>query len=139
MNAFIDYSAILAILNASVRFHPLARETWNELLNSETTLFTNNYILLETSALLQLRFGIDALRLFESDLLPVFETYWVDQPIHEQGISTLLSSNRRDLSLVDCTSFEIMRQRELKRSLLSIPILGNKGLIYSPDSFTNTC
>lgn len=115
MNTFIDTSAFLAILNASDQFHHSARETWKELLESESPLFTSNYILLETTALLQHRFGIEALRLFERDLLPVVEIYWVDQPIHEQGMSALLVVNRRDLSLVDCTSFEIMRQKGLKK------------------------
>ena len=115
MNVFIDTSAFLAILNAGDRYHQQAREAWNELLNFEATLFTSNYILLETTALLQHRFGIEALRLFEGDLLPVVEIHWVDQPVHEQGVSALLAANRRDLSLVDCTSFEIMRQRGLKK------------------------
>ena len=132
MNTFIDTSAILAILNASDRFHPPAREAWNALLNSEATLFTSNYILLETSALLQHRFGIDALRLFEGDLLPVFEIYWVDQPIHEQGMSALLAANRRDLSLVDCTSFEIMRQRGLKKVFTFDPHFREQGFDLLP-------
>jgi uncharacterized protein len=132
MNTFIDTSAILAILNASDRFHPPAREAWNELLNSEATLFTSNYILLETSALLQHRFGIDALRLFEGDLLPVIEICWVDQPIHEQGMSALLAANRRDLSLVDCTSFEIMRQRGLKKVFTFDPHFGEQGFEILP-------
>ena len=132
MNTCIDTSAILALLNASDRFHPPAREAWNELLNSEATLFTSNYILLETSALLQHRFGIDALRLFEGDLLPVFEIYWVDQPIHEQGMSALLAANRRDLSLVDCTSFEIMRQRGLKKVFTFDPHFREQGFDLLP-------
>jgi len=132
MNTFIDTSAILAILNASDRFHPPAREAWNALLNSEAIPFTSNYILLETSALLQHRFGIDALRLFESDLLPVFEIYWVDQPIHQQGMSALLSANRRDLSLVDCTSFEIMRQRGLKKVFTFDPHFREQGFDLLP-------
>ena len=132
MNTFIDTSAFLAILNANDRFHPKARETWSELLNSEATLFTSNYILLETSALLQHRFGIDALRLFEGDLLPVFEIYWVDQPIHEHGMSALLAANRRDLSLVDCTSFEIMRQRGLKKVFTFDPHFREQGFDLLP-------
>ena len=127
MNAFIDTSAFLAILNANDQFHPPAREIWNKLLNSGATLFTSNYILLETSALLQHRFGIEALRLFEGDMLPVMEICWVDQTIHEQGMSALLAANRRDLSLVDCTSFEIMRQRGLKKVFTFDPHFGQQG------------
>jgi predicted nucleic acid-binding protein len=132
MNIFIDTSAFLAILNASDRFHPPAREAWNELLISEVTFFTSNYILLETTALLQHRFGIEALRLFEGDLVPVIEICWIDQPIHEQGMSALLVANRRDLSLVDCTSFEIMRQSGLKKVFTFDPHFREQGFEALP-------
>jgi predicted nucleic acid-binding protein len=110
MNIFIDTSAFLAVLNANDRFHPPARQAWDKILSSDTTLFCSNYIILETTALLQHRFGIDAVRLFETDIMPIIETVWVDETIHKQGMSALLVANRRELSLVDCTSFEIMRQ-----------------------------
>jgi uncharacterized protein len=37
----------------------------------------------------------------------------VDTAIHKQAMSALLAANRRTLSLVDCTSFEIMRETRL--------------------------
>jgi len=132
MNVFIDTSAFLAILNASDQFHPPASETWKKLLMSGVTLFTSNYILLETTALLQHRFGIEALRLFEGDLLPVIEIFWVDQPIHEQGMSALLAANRRDLSLVDCTSFEFMRLKGLKKVFTFDPHFRQQGFEVIP-------
>ena len=113
MNTLIDASAFLAVLNANDQFHPAARTAWQEILTSGSVLFTTNYILLETTALLQHRFGIEALRLFAGDLLPVVEIAWVDPSIHQQAISALLAANRRDLSLVDCTSFEVIRQKGL--------------------------
>ena len=50
MNIFIDTAAFLAVLNAEDQFHLPARQCWQELLSSDTTLFTSNYILLETNA-----------------------------------------------------------------------------------------
>lgn len=113
MNIFIDTAAFLAVLNANDRFHSPARQVWNEILASDAALFSSNYIILETTALLQHRFGIEAVRLFESDILPIIEIGWVDETIHKQGMSALLAANRRSLSLVDCTSFEVMRQAGL--------------------------
>jgi predicted nucleic acid-binding protein len=110
MNIFIDTAAFLAVLNINDQFHQSAKNIWNEILSSNSPLFSSNYIILETTALLQHRFGIEALRLFQSDILPVVEIAWVDETIHQQGMSALLVANRRNLSLVDCTSFEIMRQ-----------------------------
>ena len=110
MSIFIDTAAFLAVLNANDRFHALARDTWSEILLSDQDLFSSNYVILETTALLQHRFGLEALRLFENDILPVVEIMWVDRVIHDQSMSALLAANRRDLSLVDCTSFIIIRQ-----------------------------
>ena len=110
MNIFIDTSAFLAVLNANDRFHPLAKQNWGEILSSDAVLFSSNYVIIETTALLQHRFGMDDVRLFESEVMPVLEITWVDKAIHKQGMSALMAANRYDLSLVDCVSFEIMRQ-----------------------------
>jgi predicted nucleic acid-binding protein len=114
MNIFIDTAALLALLNANDKFHEPARQTWFEILSSDSFLFSSNYIILETSTLLQHRFGLDAVRLFETDILPVIEVFWIDEPIHKQAVNALLVANRRNLSLVDCTSFGIMRQISLE-------------------------
>jgi predicted nucleic acid-binding protein len=110
MSIFVDTAAFLAVLNASDRFHPYARQAWGDILSSNRLLLSSNYVLLETTALLQHRFGVVAVRLFESDILPVVEITWIDKAIHKQAMSALLAANRRTLSLVDCTSFEIMRE-----------------------------
>lgn len=109
MNIFLDTAAFLAVLNATDQFHGQARRVWEEIIQSEITLFTSSYVVLETISLLQHRFGVDAVRLFDSDILPIVKIAWVDEVIHKQGLSALLTANRRSLSLVDCTSFEIMR------------------------------
>ncbi len=105
------YSRLPGSVNSADRFHQSAKDTWDEiLLSDDSFLFSSNYIILETTALLQHRFGLDAVRLFVSDILPVIEIVWIDASVHKQGMSALLASNRRNLSLVDCTSFEILRQ-----------------------------
>ena len=132
MNIFIDTAAFLAVLNANDRFHQPARNAWSEIIISGSALFAGNYVILETTALLQHRFGIDALRLFEGELLPVVEIAWVDEAIHKQGMSALLAANRRDLSLVDCTSFEMMRQRGLDRAFTFDPHFNEQGFEVIP-------
>jgi predicted nucleic acid-binding protein len=127
MNIFIDTAAFLAVLNANDRFHQPARQTWNELLASDSILLSSNYVILETIALLQHRFGIEAVRLFESDILPIIEIIWADETIHRQGMSAILVANRRDLSLVDCTGFEIMRQNGLDTVFTFDPHFGEQG------------
>ncbi len=134
MNIFIDTAAFLAVLNVNDRFHLSAKLVWNEILLSDSTLFSSNYVILETTALLQHRFGLEALRLFESDILPVIEIVWVGETIHQQGLSALLAANRRNLSLVDCTSFEIMRQIRLDAVFTFDPHFREQGFTVIPES-----
>ena len=133
MNIFIDTAAFLAVLNRNDQFHQPARDTWDEILESDSTLFSSNYIILETTALLQHRFGIEAVRLFESDILPVLEIVWVDKDIHMQAMSGLLVANRRNLSLVDCTSFEIMRQIGIEAVFTFDPHFSEQGFTVFPE------
>ena len=134
MNIFIDTAAFLAVLNANDQFHQSAKNTWGEILASNISLFSSNYVILETTALLQHRFGIEAVRLFESDILPVVEIIWVDEAIHQQGMSALLAANRRNLSLVDCTSFEIMRQIRTDKAFTFDPHFREQGFTVTPEN-----
>ena len=134
MNTFIDTAAFLAVLNANDQFHLLAKQSWEEMLASDSTLFSSNYVILETTALLQHRFGVEAVRLFESDILPIIEIVWVEETVHKQGMSALLAANRRDLSLVDCTSFEIMRQIRLDSVFTFDPHFREQGFSVIPES-----
>ncbi len=134
MNIFIDTSAFLAVLNASDQFHPAAKQSWDEALASDATLFSSNYVILETTTLLQHRFGIEAVRLFTGDVLPILEIAWIDEPIHKQAMSALLAANRRNLSLVDCTSFEIMRLVGLDMAFTFDPHFNEQGFGVIPKS-----
>jgi uncharacterized protein len=109
MRVFLDTSGIMAVMNSDDVFHLSAKETWQELLSNDAILFCNNYILVESFVLLQSRFGLEAVRIFQNDILPVLNVDWVDEQVHNQAVSALFVSNRRTLSLVDCTSFETMR------------------------------
>lgn len=42
--------------------------------------------------------------------MPFVSVHWVDQAAHSAGVSTVLTANRRSLSLTDCVSFIVMRQ-----------------------------
>ena len=132
MNIFIDTAAFLAILNANDQFHPAARQNWEEMIRSDFALFSSNYVLLETTALLQHRFGVEAVRLFESDILPVVEVHWIDELIHRQALSALLAANRRALSLVDCTSFEIIRRFGIDKAFTFDPHFCEQGFELIP-------
>lgn len=112
---FIDTSAFYALLDADDGGHRRVRDTWATLLHSDSLLTTSNYILVETFALVQNRLGIEAVRIFQEDIVPLLTIRWIDAPIHATATSALLAAGRKQLSLVDCSSFEIMRRDGIRR------------------------
>lgn len=73
-----------------------------------------NYVLVETFALVQHRLGMEAVRTFQEDILPMLSVGWVGEQDHRAGVTGLLAAGRRRLSLVDCVSFDAMRQAGIK-------------------------
>jgi predicted nucleic acid-binding protein len=116
MRVFVDTSAFLAILDADDKSHIRAKEVWTDLITQDAWLICTNYVLVETFALVQHRLGMQAIRAFQEDVLPVVGIEWVDEECHRAGVSALLTAGRRQLSLVDCISFETMRQLGLNKA-----------------------
>ena len=78
MTVFVDTSALYAVLDADDDHHSSAKDTWVDLLENRDGLQTDNYVLLETLALLQSRLGMTAVNKFTTDVLPVLNVSWVD-------------------------------------------------------------
>jgi predicted nucleic acid-binding protein len=92
-----------------------------------TALVTTNYVVVETCAVLQRRFGIPAVRrLVRNVLSPVF-IEWVTDDEHDLAVEALLVAGRRGLSLVDCTSFEVMRDLDIRECLAFDPHFEEQG------------
>ena len=106
---FIDTSAFYAVLDQDDDNHRKAAATWADIIGRNCGLATSNYILLETVALLQSRIGIEAVRVFQSDVVPILRVEFVTPELHAIGVAALLTASKRRLSLVDCISFEIVR------------------------------
>jgi predicted nucleic acid-binding protein len=114
MSVFLDTSALLAVLDADDQFHPRARRAWADLINRAEDLVCTNYVLVETFALAQHRLGLEAVRSLVEDILPLLRVHWIGEAEHGAGVAALLTAGRRQLSLVDCTSFIVMRQLRLR-------------------------
>ncbi|MBI5025721.1 MAG: PIN domain-containing protein [Nitrospirae bacterium] len=114
MIIFVDTSAFYALLDRDDANHQKAKKTWSDLLNPENALITSNYVLVESFALIQHRLGLEAVRGFQEDLLPLINIEWINAETHKSGVSALLVASKRKLSLVDCVSFEIMRTFGIK-------------------------
>ncbi len=77
---------------------------------SSTRLITHNYVLVETTALLHSRLGVDAVRSFVDAVLPACEVGYIDQGLHERSLGAYLGGSGRRRSFVDHVSFQFMRR-----------------------------
>jgi predicted nucleic acid-binding protein len=118
MSLFIDTSAFYALLDGDDENHLRARKAWKTALDSKAPLVTSNYVLVETFALVQARLGLEAVRGFQQEIVPILQVEFVTPELHRLGLAALLSAARRGLSLVDCVSFEVMRQLGIKAAFV---------------------
>jgi predicted nucleic acid-binding protein len=116
VSVFVDTSALLALLDADDPEHERAKAAWDELADEGAALTSTNYVIVETASVAQHRLGIDAVRALVDDILPVIDVWFIDATVHKAAMAALLAANRRQLSLVDCASFEAMRRAEVRRA-----------------------
>lgn len=107
---FLDTAALLAIVNVEDINHKIGKTTWQSFISEDATLVTNNYVIVESIALIQNRLGIRSVQKLSTELLPLIEILWIDEDQHSEAIDRVIGSNRRNLSLVDCSSFNTMRR-----------------------------
>jgi predicted nucleic acid-binding protein len=74
------------------------------------------YIVVETSALVQRRLGMTAVERLHRGLLPVVGIHMVDLSTHQRAVERWVTERLRRLSLVDVTSFVVMRDRGLEQA-----------------------
>ena len=109
MTVFVDTSAYYCLLDIDEGNNEIARHIWRNLFVEDSVLVTSNYVAVESIALIQRRLGMTAVTDFQETLLALTQVVWIDQTVHNAALAALLTANRRHLSLVDCTSFELCR------------------------------
>jgi predicted nucleic acid-binding protein len=114
MNVFADTSGLYAIFDRNDRNHARGKAAWSEWLRQGDVLLTNNYVLLETAALLQHRLGVAAVRVLHEDVVPVLQVDWISEEEHRTGVAAMLAAGRRKFSLVDCVNFQTMRHHGVR-------------------------
>jgi predicted nucleic acid-binding protein len=132
MIVFVDTSAFYAGLDRDDINHKRAKNAWTDLLAGDARLVTNNYVLLETGALVQKRLGPAALRLLYRDVAPLLAVDWISQQRHQAGVEALLAAARRKLSLVDCIGFQTMREYGAQTAFCFDPHFREQGFDIIP-------
>ena len=132
MTVFVDTSALIALLDAGEAKHKACAREWKRLLAADAALVTSNYVIVETCAVAQRRLGMDAVRSLTTDFMPLLAIDWVDEPVHGAGHAAMLTANRKELSLVDCVSFEIMRRRDVATAFALDADFANQGFSVVP-------
>ena len=117
MIAFVDTSALYSLLVGTEAEHETVHRTFGQLAASAGDLVTTSYVLVETTALLQHRIGLAAVRDLDQHVVPLLTIRWVDANLHRKGMRRLTRADRRQLSLVDCVSFETMEREAIGTAL----------------------
>ncbi|MHB1457396.1 MAG: type II toxin-antitoxin system VapC family toxin [Armatimonadota bacterium] len=118
MNVFVDTSAFYAAISRSDINNEKSISEWDRLLDDESIkLYTSNYVVVESCALVRNRLGYDALRSFLDDLLPSVAILWVDQKVHASALEAMIAFGNNGPSLVDCSSFTVMRANGIIHAL----------------------
>lgn len=113
MSVFADTSAFFALLVDTDSTHATMKVAFDKLLDSRRPIWTTSFVIVETMALLQHRIGLAAAHEFDESVMPVVLVKWVDAALYRLAAERLWREDRRDVSLVDCVSFEFMKAEGL--------------------------
>lgn len=117
---FLDTSAIYAWADAADPNHSVSVRRLQAVLDSREELLTHNYVLVESTALLQTRLGLSAAAKLAKDAA-AFVIEWVDDDLHASGLRELERARKRRVSLVDHISFLVMKRRGVATALAFDP------------------
>lgn len=112
---FVDTSAIYALIGEADQYHASAGLAWEGMVERGELLISNNYVLVECFALIQNRLGLEFARVLHANLVPFLQIDWIDETLHLNSAKEVFAFNRRQLSLVDCSSFETMRRLGIEK------------------------
>jgi predicted nucleic acid-binding protein len=113
---FGDTSGFLALMDKDDARHPASVRAWKSYAGDNCVLWTNDYVRLESCSLIQRRLGTAALEDFHDKVLPVAKVIIVGEDGFERAFAQWRAARRRQLSLVDVTSFDCMRRHSIPRA-----------------------
>jgi predicted nucleic acid-binding protein len=110
---FVDTSALYGLLDAGDANHARLAASTERLLGDELT--THSYVVVETVSLVRRRLGAQAAARLIDGVLPALTIVDVDGQLRARALAAFRAAVGSDVSLVDRTSFEFMRERGIRR------------------------
>ena len=116
---FLDTSGLVAYFDARDAHHARARRAWKRILADPDRPILTSLIIVETVTLLRRRAGFVVAQRVGERLLSgaVAEIVHVDARLLLAAWAIFEKYRDHDLSLTDCASFAVMRQRGITRAL----------------------
>ncbi len=114
MTIFVDTSAIYALVDRADDGHLRAVRGQEAVLGEE--LVTHSFVVVETIAIVRRRLGPEAAARLIDDFLPALRIIDVDERLRTRAMTSFRAAIRSDTSLVDFTSFELMRSLDIRRA-----------------------
>ena len=127
MSVFVDTSAIVALLDEGDPMHGAAEGAWDDFEAHDEHLITSNYVVLECTAVVQRRLGMDGASTLCESILPGLNVRYIDAELNDLAVQTWLAAARRQLSLVDVVSFLVMRREGVHRAFTLDPHFREQG------------
>jgi predicted nucleic acid-binding protein len=134
MSLFIDTSGFYALLVGTERDHQAVLDAFRTAAERGRRMVTTNYVLVETTALLQHRIGLPPVRDLEERILPLVTVHWVSSELHRRAVERLFRTDKRRVSLVDAMSFIVMDAEGLSDVLGLDPDFATEGFRLLPDA-----
>lgn len=132
MSVCADTSALYPLLVKTETAHESVRAAFARLLGTAQPIWITSFVLVETMALLQHRIGLNAARDFDEEIVPTLRVHWVDDDLYRRGAERLWKEDRRQLSLVDCVSFELMKLKGVTLAFAIDPHFREAGFTLTP-------
>lgn len=130
MTVFVDTSALYALLDASEPSHAACHAQFAQL--KATPLLSHSYVVIESVALVERRLGFQAVRDLLDELVSQLDVVYVDEAIHGAAVAGYLASGTGRPSLVDFTSFEVMRKLGIRTAFAGDRYLEHAGFDVIP-------
>ncbi len=116
--AFVDTSAYYAFLDRTDTSHISAQSIFPKLLSDGSVLFTTNFVLAETHALLLNGIGRDAaMRFLDTFFQSAMILIRVTEADETTAREILRASSDKEYSYTDATSFAVMDRLHIKEAL----------------------